>query len=145
MALLRPGDSPKSGRWFELPPDLALKNTSANVDTANKPIQKHHPQPLDCVPLKVNIDQVQMPSLDGLLSRNMSEAELQETVGALAEWVALVQLGSPRISADDDIDSYLCRYSLPGSDTIGKSNLIRLKWHGLISSKWTAQLMMVLL
>lgn len=75
----------------------------------------------------------------------MSEAELQESTGALSEWIAMVQLGSPRVSADDDVDPYLCRYSIPGCDEITFTPLISLKWHGLIPAKWTAQLLSVLL
>lgn len=67
----------------------------------------------------------------------MSEADLQDRCGALAEWIAMVQLGSPRLAAGDSADPYLSRYSVPefnGTDTV---DLISIKWHGLISSTWT--------
>ncbi|KAJ5183632.1 hypothetical protein N7492_001248 [Penicillium capsulatum] len=119
--------------------------SSPSQDDATKPIQKHHPQPLDCAPLRTSYGQVQTPPLSGILSRDMPEAELQETLEEISEWIAMVQLGSPRVSTDHDVDPYLCRYSIPRSDESTPSNLINLKWHGLIPTKWTTQLFSVLL
>lgn len=74
----------------------------------------------------------------------MPERDLQETCGSISEWLSLVQLSSPRVSADDHIDPYLSRYAVPGSDK-AIIDLISLKWHGLISSTWTAQILVALL
>lgn len=75
----------------------------------------------------------------------MSETEMQENCGALSEWIAMVQLGSPRVFADDDVDSYLSRYVVPNSDEASTTDLVSLKWHGLISSRWTMHLFLTLL
>lgn len=69
---------------------------------------------------------------------------MQESCGALAEWIAMVQLRSPRVSAEDDVDSYLSRYCVPGDDP-STINLISLKWRGLIPAKWIQQLFISLL
>jgi ribonuclease P/MRP protein subunit RPP40 len=70
---------------------------------------------------------------------------MQESCGAFAEWIAMVQLGSPRVSADDDVDSYLSRYSVPGVDAASTTDLISLKWHGMISANWVQGLFLSLL
>ena len=110
----------------------------------NKPVGKHHPQALDCAPLQNSFGPVAVPPLSGLVSNEMPEAEMQENLGALAEWIAMVQLQSPRVSAGDEVDSYLSRYSVPGDET-RPTNLISLKWRGLIPRKWTLQLFVTLL
>lgn len=38
----------------------------------------------------------------------------------LLEWISLAILGSPRITANDVMDSYLCRYSVPSSSFVGE-------------------------
>ena len=91
------------------------------------------------MPLRYDIGSIKVPPLAGLVSNEMSEAELQESCGTLAEWIAMVQLRSPRVSADDDVDPYLSRYSVPG-DKSQSTQLVSLKWHGLVSAKWTMQL-----
>ena len=111
----------------------------------DKPIKKHHPQWLDCAPLRSSYDQIIVPSLTGLISNDMPEAEIQERCGAIAEWIAMVQLGSPRVSADDDVDPYLSRYCVSASDESSLSDLISVKWHGLIPPKWTIQLFLCLM
>lgn len=75
----------------------------------------------------------------------MSEPDMQETCGSLSEWIAMVQLGSPRVSADDDVDPYLSRYVVPDAGQTRTTDLISLKWHGFISSKWIMQLFVALL
>jgi ribonuclease P/MRP protein subunit RPP40 len=75
----------------------------------------------------------------------MSEPDMQERCGSLSEWIAMVQLESPRVSADDDVDPYLSRYTVPEADQTRTTDLIRLKWHGFISSKWIMQLFVALL
>ncbi|KAJ5138635.1 Ribonuclease P Rpp40 [Penicillium bovifimosum] len=75
----------------------------------------------------------------------MVEADLQEYCGSLSEWIAMVQMNSPRVSADDNIDPYLSRYAVPDADESRALDLVKLKWHGLISSQWVMQLFLNLL
>ncbi|KAJ5679425.1 hypothetical protein N7462_007669 [Penicillium macrosclerotiorum] len=110
-----------------------------------RPIQKLHPQVVELEQLETNLGTVLTPLLGGLLSNSMSEEDMQERCGALSEWVAMVQLGSPRVSAADHVDPYLSRYSVPESDETCPIDLVSLKWHGLISSKWIIQLFSALL
>lgn len=66
----------------------------------------------------------------------------------LLEWISLAILGSPRITADDVMDSYLCRYSVPSSSFVGEQSpgseeeekqeklssqqISRFRWRGLV-------------
>lgn len=74
-----------------------------------------------------------------------SEGESQETLGSLSEWLAMVQLDSPRVSPEDQVDPYLCRYAVPDVGSSSTTVLMKLKWHGLIPSSWTTQLFVALL
>lgn len=40
----------------------------------------------------------------------------------LLEWISLAILGSPRITANDVMDSYLCRYSVPSCSVVGEGS-----------------------
>lgn len=135
------GPTSSQGEGLTYHPFFFSKNEKLTLKAGIRPgpIQNLHPQVIDCVPLRNNLGPVTMPPLAGLVSNEMSEAELQESCGALAEWIAMVQLRSPRVSAGDDIDPYLSRYTVPGDGT-HSSALVSLKWHGLVSAKWTMQL-----
>lgn len=73
------------------------------------------------------------------------QEDLHDECGSLSEWLAMISIESPRVSADDHVDLYLCRYSVPDADSAKPSNLASLKWHGFASSKWIMQLFLVLL
>jgi ribonucleases P/MRP protein subunit RPP40 len=51
------------------------------------------------------------------------------------EWLSLISLDSPRVKADDNIDSFLSRYVSP-ADTTTSSNLVRITWRGFLSPSW---------
>jgi ribonuclease P/MRP protein subunit RPP40 len=75
----------------------------------------------------------------------MAEGDLQEYCGSLSEWIAMVQMNSPRVSGEDNIDPYLSRYAVPEANESRALDLINVKWHGLISSQWVMQLFLNLL
>lgn len=57
----------------------------------------------------------------------------------------MVSLESPRVSAHDDVDPYLCRYSVPDLDNAKSTSLVSLKWQGLVPSRWIIELLVALL
>ncbi|KAJ5086631.1 hypothetical protein NUU61_007938 [Penicillium alfredii] len=134
--------------FFSPPPLLSKKKEKRkHVDVQgpdNKPVAKLHPQWIDCTPLCIEHRHISTPVL-GKDFGAMTEGELQEHCGSLSEWLAMVRLESPRVSADDHIDPYLSRYSVPDADEVPPSDLVSLKWHGLIPSTWTIQLFLYLL
>lgn len=67
----------------------------------------------------------------------------------LLEWISLAILGSPRITADDMMDSYLCRYSVPScslhvgerspgseeeeqQEKLSSQQISNFRWRGLV-------------
>ncbi len=56
------------------------------------------------------------------------------------EWLGLVALQSPRVRADDEIDPYLSRYSVPDSGSAMVSDLVVLQWSGFIPALWIRSL-----
>ncbi|KAJ5777993.1 hypothetical protein N7520_001239 [Penicillium odoratum] len=129
----------QSMSWLFCDLDSAGQNNDA------KPVQKHSPQWFNCAPLRNSLGRTVIPPLSGLVAKDTPEVELQEACGSFSEWIALVQMRSPRVSAGDDVDPYLSRYSVPDLDKASTSELISLKWHGLISTKWILHLFSSLL
>ncbi|CDM36796.1 Ribonuclease P, Rpp40 [Penicillium roqueforti FM164] len=125
-------------------------NSSKNilkVGAGNKPIDKVQPQLITCEPQEIAHEQIITPPFyeNGKVLENMSEDDLQEYCGSLSEWIAMVQMASPRLSGEDDVDPYLSRYAAPDAEEGQASDLMSLKWHGLISSRWTMQLFLNML
>ncbi|KAJ5707032.1 hypothetical protein N7488_006833 [Penicillium malachiteum] len=116
-----------------------------NEYLGGKPIQKHHPRWIDTAPTADHLSQILVLPLLGLVSKDMPEVDLQEACGSLSEWIALAQMRSSRLSAEDEVDPYLCRYSVPRSEESTSSDLVSLKWHGLISPQWTIRLISAML
>jgi ribonuclease P/MRP protein subunit RPP40 len=92
-------------------------------------------------------DNVVTPSFSELNAMTQSEPDLRDICGEVSEWLAMVSIRSRRVSATDSIDPYLCRYVAP--EISGKAaiatDLISLKWGGLIPPHWITQLFITLL
>lgn len=73
------------------------------------------------------------------------EQELKENCDEISEWLGMVALGSPRVLASDDVDPYLCRYSVPHVDEAKPSDIVSLRWHGFLPLKWIMELFLTLL
>lgn len=64
----------------------------------------------------------------------------------LLEWLGLVLLGSPRVLANDEIDPYLCRYSLEGIQEatekrdMAVQTLYHVQWKGLVPSSFVLRM-----
>uniref|UniRef100_A0A060T021 ARAD1C13310p n=1 Tax=Blastobotrys adeninivorans TaxID=409370 RepID=A0A060T021_BLAAD len=58
-----------------------------------------------------------------------SDSDGMQWAGDVYEWLALVSLGSDRLSANDDIDSYLCNYHL---DDSSPGSMVRIAWSNVI-------------
>ncbi|CAI7667683.1 unnamed protein product [Penicillium crustosum] len=121
--------------------------SNSGLDEGNKPINKVQPQLITCEPQEIDHEQIMTPPFykNGKVLEEMSEGDLQEHSGSLSEWLAMVQMASPRLSGEDDVDPYLSRYAVPDADESQACDLMSLKWHGLISSRWIMQLFLNLL
>jgi ribonuclease P/MRP protein subunit RPP40 len=70
------------------------------------------------------------------------ESEFRDYCSGISEWLSLVSLGSPRVLADDEIDSYLSRYEGPRpQDGAEIADLVVAKWTGFIAADWITQLL----
>ncbi|KAJ5415789.1 hypothetical protein N7465_004484 [Penicillium sp. CMV-2018d] len=127
--------------------DLESNSGLDEAGAGNKPINKVQPQLITCEPQETDHEQIITPPFykNGKVLEEMSEGDLQEHSGSLSEWLAMVQMASPRLSGADDVDPYLSRYAVPDADESQACDLMSLKWHGLISSRWITQLFLNLL
>ncbi|KAK7995238.1 hypothetical protein PG990_014011 [Apiospora arundinis] len=72
--------------------------------------------------------------------------DLEEFATDMYEWLSLVRLDSPRITAGDNIDSYLSRYSVPTAQGEPKPvTLCKVSWQGFIDPNWTRQVLVDLI
>jgi ribonuclease P/MRP protein subunit RPP40 len=116
--------------------------------TATKILAHHQPRIIDCSFREIVQPSVQIPPISSdEITSFTTEADRQNYLDDIAEWLALVSLESPRISANDDIDPYLSRYAVPEHQLAEppSSSIVRLQWHGLIPPAWTTQLFIRLL
>lgn len=146
MAVLRPGLRAK--RLDSLTQSMEiLNNSNIMKDAENQPLQKHQPQMLECDMVRTLHRQVLVhPSLHTPpITETTPSEQVQEHWGALAEWLAMVSLESPRVDENDKVDPYLSRYSVPDVDNSCPSDLISLKWHGFINPQWATKLFIALM
>ncbi|MCJ1368302.1 hypothetical protein MMC16_007444 [Acarospora aff. strigata] len=59
-----------------------------------------------------------------------------------SEWLGLLALDSPRVQAGNSIDPYLCRYEIPSSQQPQGTNLVRIRWRGLLPVGWITRLLL---
>lgn len=77
---------------------------------------------------------------------NGGKLDLEEFATDMYEWLSLVRLDSPRISAGDKIDPYLSRYSVPKVQGDPKpATLCKVSWQGFIDPNWTRQVLVDLI
>lgn len=111
----------------------------------NTPLQKHQPEIVECDVTRIPHREVLVPPSQMDITESTPSEDVQEHCNALSEWLAMVALESPRVTANDTIDPYLSRYSVPDANDSNPTNLISLKWHGFINSRWITRLLTTLL
>lgn len=116
------------------------------ASTEDTLLKIHHPQIIDCEPVLVTHPNTLVPPLQEMnINETALEEELRDHCDALCEWLAMVALASPRVSAEDSVDPYLSRYEVPNVEQAQPSSLVNLKWQALIPSQWIMQLLLLLL
>ncbi|KMU90929.1 hypothetical protein CIHG_08585 [Coccidioides immitis H538.4] len=121
---------------------------SSDLSGQDAPIKRHSPQIFSCTSTKSRFQNVLTPSFTPSTFQAESEqaiSELSDTCVEIQEWLALAFLGTPRLNADDSIDPYLSRYSVPNKENCTSSNLVKLTWKGLLPSHWITQLLIATL
>ncbi|KAL3476334.1 ribonuclease P 40kDa subunit-domain-containing protein [Aspergillus californicus] len=132
-------NDPVSWLFFDLVAD------SMGIAEDDTSLKGNNPEIISCEPVRTTYENIATPSFSDMpITEETSESEFKDLCGEVSEWLAMVALRSPRVSADDDIDPYLCRYDEPEIGERKASDLISLKWHGFIPSKWITQLFITL-
>ncbi|KAI9757251.1 MAG: Ribonuclease P protein subunit p40 [Lichina confinis] len=70
---------------------------------------------------------------------------VDDFVGNLYEWLSLVSLESPRITAHDSVDPFLSRYAVTGTEIAVTRTLRKIRWEGLLPAAWTSELLLKML
>ncbi|KAI9735137.1 MAG: hypothetical protein M1834_001725 [Cirrosporium novae-zelandiae] len=72
--------------------------------------------------------------------------DLSEFYTEIAEWLALVSIESPRLHQGDNIDSYLCRYDVPGDVSKARiMDLVKVTWRGFLPSIFVMRVLLGML
>lgn len=110
-------------------------------------LKGNNPELIPCEPVLTTYDNIVTPSFSELNATTQSEQDLRDICGEVSEWLAMVSIRSRRVSATDNIDPYLCRYVAPeiSDKAATATDLMSLKWGGLIPPHWIAQLFITLL
>ncbi|RAL17231.1 ribonuclease P protein subunit p40, partial [Aspergillus homomorphus CBS 101889] len=130
-----------------------LSSTTNGIADDDLSLKGNHPQIIPCEPVLTEHPNILVPPLDTLkltdppstAGSSSSPEALQNQCTEIAEWLAMVSLASPRVSAADDVDPYLSRYCVPDADEAKATDLVTLRWRGLIPSKWVVGLLVDLL
>ncbi|EAW24918.1 ribonuclease P protein subunit p40 [Aspergillus fischeri NRRL 181] len=127
--------------------DLAPGSTGISEGKQGDPTLKgNHPQIIDCDVSRTHYHNIITPPFsETTFTEASSENILKEDSQNLSEWLAMVALGSPRVSKDDDIDPYLSRYSVPDDGPVRSVDLVSLTWHGFVPASWILDLFITML
>lgn len=114
------------------------------IEASTSPLAKHHPHVRTASPTIKRRDAVLVPPFDA-----PPLPRAHGTTGDWAiefhEWLSLVLLGSSRVEAKDDIDAYLCRYSVPQEEAATPTNLVHLQYSGFMPAQWIRTLFLELM
>jgi ribonuclease P/MRP protein subunit RPP40 len=128
------------------PPKPMTKKQVKLTKSGDPTLQGNHPQIIDCAVSLTHHHNIITPSFsETTFTEASSENILKEDSENLSEWLAMVALGSPRVSKDDNIDPYLSRYSVSDDGPVRTTNLVSLKWHGFVPASWVLDLFISLL
>ncbi|OOF95755.1 hypothetical protein ASPCADRAFT_396468 [Aspergillus carbonarius ITEM 5010] len=123
-----------------------LASGSDGIAEDDLSLKGNHPQIVNCEPIVTERLTTLVPPFQGInITEEGRSAELEDHCNEISEWLALISLESPRVAAEDDVDPYLCRYSVPDSDDAKPSDLVSVKWRGLIPPRWIMQLFVALI
>ncbi|KAL4773059.1 ribonuclease P 40kDa subunit-domain-containing protein [Aspergillus nidulans var. acristatus] len=123
-----------------------LGTESTGVAEGDPTLKGNNPELIPCEPVLTTYDNVVTPSFSELNATTQSEPDLRDICGEVSEWLAMVSIRSRRVFATDNIDPYLCRYVAPeiSDKAATATDLITLKWGGLIPPHWIMQLFITL-
>ena len=120
-----------------------VKVTDCSKAANDEPIAKHHPTTKESTPQQKTTERVRIPNLRPHKSSD-SDDGFEYWALETHEWLSLVAIESPRVCSEDTIDPFLSRYQVPDGDSEKNSNIVTLRWTGLIPTCWVRQLFIYL-
>jgi ribonuclease P/MRP protein subunit RPP40 len=84
-----------------------------------------------------------VPAISPEILREGDRARLEIEACELYEWLSLIRLQSPRVSAADSIDDFLARYYTPQQPD-GAHEVCKISWQGFIGPHWLRELVAAL-
>ncbi|KAL2756468.1 hypothetical protein ACRALDRAFT_1081689 [Sodiomyces alcalophilus JCM 7366] len=117
-----------------------LSPTSPDPD----PLQQYAPVKFTSNPGLSPAVQVEMPTLamPSEILAHGNRSDLEDFATEIYEWFSLVRLESPRVAANDDIDSYLSRYRVPSdAGPTVQSKVCKVTWQGFVTADWVRGLL----
>jgi ribonuclease P/MRP protein subunit RPP40 len=94
-------------------------------------LSKHAPKITDMTPEVSRLENIFVPNLR---TRDLPNVYDEIESLDLLEYLHMLQLGSPRVNASDNIDPHLCRYDVPDFGTGTRSqNLMSVSWRGFMT------------
>lgn len=113
-----------------------------SLPEGREPISVHQPFVKGVLPTIIRAKDTSAPVLRLKdLSRTYNEPECEEErATALLEWLHLISLDSPRVDANDKIDSFLSRYEVPDLGTgLETRKIVALRWRGFIAPQFVRE------
>jgi len=101
----------------------------AAAETKPSPLAAHHPFNHTVTPLPTILKDIQIPTLN-------PSAQDDDAALSLHEYLSLITLHSPRLSAADAIDPLLSRYEAPDAANMQAGNVVHVRWRGFIPAVW---------
>ena len=92
----------------------------------------------------VRSQRVLVPAHANVYEAIVDKGQFEDWALEIHEWLGLVALRSPRVQQDDEIDSYLSRYSVPDHESAMPSDIISIQWSGFIPAPWIRDLLIAL-
>ena len=85
----------------------------STYDTENPPIAQFHPQRREVEVIEGKSEGIIQPHLD---PTHVSEdnTDFEDWAIGIHEWLGLVAIRSPRVTMNDDVDTFLSQYRVPG-------------------------------
>lgn len=117
-------------------------NPSAHesLRAGSEPISTHHPTIHAIELATTKLPRTLVPSLTASDLASLYDAE---DALALHEYIGMLCLNSPRVSADDSIDPHLSRYEVPtfnGLTELATRDMVKVRWRGFIPPQFVREL-----
>ncbi|KAI4686575.1 uncharacterized protein J4E84_005856 [Alternaria hordeiaustralica] len=104
-------------------------------------IQKHAPRVCDVRPEERRLGGVRVPRVS---VKGLEDVYDEDEAMGLLEWIHMLQLGSPRVEAEDDINPHLSRYEVPDLGRgVGERSMVTVRWRGFMGPAFMRDLFLL--